>query len=112
MAKGKFTVSPVAQRDYRVLGGGRPTGLGAAARAALAQAQAARPPAAVHITPRKDGWAVLSEGRERAAKVLENKAAAVSAGREMASSQRARLIEHGVDGRITKNTKPVPRKRT
>ena len=109
MTKPKFAVSPVAQRDYRVLGGARPSDANAAARAALAKAHKLHPPDAIHVTPRKDGWAVKSEGRDRAATVKPTKAQAVDAARRQAGAQGARLIEHGADGRIVKNTKPVPR---
>ena len=40
MAKSKFVVSPVAQHEFRVLGGGRPTGANERARAALELAHA------------------------------------------------------------------------
>jgi hypothetical protein len=107
MTKPKFAVSPVAQRDYRVLGGTRPSDANAAARAALASAQKLRAPDAVHVTPRKDGWVVKSEGQDRAAAVKPTKAQAVEIARKTAGAQGARLIEHGMDGRIVKNTKPV-----
>lgn len=110
MTSTKFAVSPAAQRDYRVLGGSRPSGANASARAALAKAHASRAPAAVHVTQRKDGWAVKTEGRDRAATIKATKAEAVSVAREIAGSQRARLIEHGAEGRIIKNTKPAPKK--
>ena len=42
--KSKFEVSPVAQRDYQVLGGTRPSGASAAARSALASARKVRNP--------------------------------------------------------------------
>jgi hypothetical protein len=103
----KFSVSRPAQRDYKVLGGTRPSGADAAARAALTKALASRKPAAVHVTPRKDGWAVETEGRERASSIEPTKAKAVQEARKKAGDQGARLIEHRHDGRITKNTKPT-----
>lgn len=102
----KFTVSPRAQGQYTVLGGRKPSGSKAAAKAALAKASASRRSAAIHVTPRENGWAVKTAGTERAASVQPTKAKAVSAARKMAASQRSRLIEHGGDGRIVKNTKP------
>jgi hypothetical protein len=107
MTKPRFAVSPVAQRDYRVLGGTRPSDANAAARAALASAHKLRQPDAVHVTPRKDGWAVKLEGRDRPAVVKPTKAQAVEVARQTARAQGARLIEHGTDGKIVKNTKPV-----
>lgn len=109
MTKPRFAVSPVAQRDYRVLGGARPSDANAAARAALASAHKLRQPDAVHVTPREGGWAVKSEGRDRAAAVKPTKAQAVEVARKTAGARGARLIEHGADGRIVKNTKPASR---
>lgn len=109
MSHPKFAVSPPAQRDYRVLGGTKPSGATAAARAALAAAHATRRVEAVHVTPRKDGWAVKTEGRNRAASVEATKARAVDIARAKAGDQGARLIEHGKDGRILKNSKPESR---
>lgn len=111
MTTRKFAVSPVAQRDYRVLGGTKPSGTDAAARTALAKAQSSRLPSAVHVTQRKDGWAVKTEGHERASRIQPTKAQAVHSAREKASSQGARLIEHDSGGRISKNTKPIPKKK-
>jgi Uncharacterized protein conserved in bacteria (DUF2188) len=102
----KFSVSRPAQRAYKVLGGARPSGARAAARAALSKAQSSRKVEAVHITHRKDGWAVKSEGRERAASVEPTKAKAIESGRKAAAGRGARLIEHRTDGQIIKNTKP------
>ena len=110
MTKPKFEVSPVAQRDYRVLGGTRPSGASAAARSALASAHKGRQPDAIHVTPREGGWAVKAEGRERASIIKSTKAQAVDAARQRAGAQGARLIEHGTDGKIVKNTKPIPKR--
>lgn len=102
----KFTVSPAAQHEYRVLGGARPTGAASAARQALEKARAARPPDAVHVTKRSDGWAVKTAGRERAASVKPTKSQALDTARAAAVKHGARLIEHGKDGKIMANTKP------
>lgn len=106
MSTPKFSVSPAAQRDYRILGGSRPAGADKAAREALQTAKASRKPPAVHVVPRKEGWAVKTEGRERAACVEPTKADAVKEARKAAANHGARLIEHGSGGRIVKNTKP------
>lgn len=111
MSNPKFAVSRQAQRDYRVLGGTKPSGSNALARAALAAAHTTRQPQAVHVTPRKEGWAVKTEGRDRAASIEPTKARAIDVARTKAGDTGARLIEHAKDGRITKNSKPVPNKR-
>ncbi|HEY5473863.1 MAG TPA: DUF2188 domain-containing protein [Candidatus Limnocylindrales bacterium] len=111
MSNPKFTVSPAAQREYRVLGGTKPSGANAAARGALEKAHAARKPEAVHVTRRDSGWAVKTEGRERAASVQPTKAQALEAARDKAAAQGARLVEHGRDGRIIKNTKTLSKPR-
>ena len=105
----KFQVSRAAQRDFRVLGGSRPSGSEATAREALALAKSNRQKDAIHVVPRKDGWAVKTEQRERAASVTPTKAKAVEAARVQARAQGARLIVHGSNGRILNNTKPAPK---
>jgi hypothetical protein len=102
----KFTVSPAAQRDYRILEGARPSGAEAAARDALKKAQASNGSGTVHVTARDNGWAVKSQGSARASSIQPTKAKAVAVARTRAGSQGGRLIEHGKDGRILKNTKP------
>jgi hypothetical protein len=109
MSAPKFKVSPAAQRDYRVLGGTKPSGDNTAMRGALEKAYKLRTPDAIHVTRRDSGWAIKTEGRERAASVLSSKGKAVEAARTQASAHGARLVEHGKDGRIIKNTKPVPK---
>jgi len=104
----KFRVSPAAQKDYRVLGGERPSGASAAARAALEKAHSARPAAAIHVTPRSDGWAVKKAGGQRASTVQRTKAKAMKVGRAQAGTQGVRLVEHGKSGKITANTRPSP----
>lgn len=108
MSDAKFSVSRPAQKTYKVLGGARPSSAQLTARDALAKAHAARMPAAVHVTPRKDGWAVKTEGRGKAASIESTKANAIQEARKAAADRGARLIEHRADGRITKNTKPIP----
>lgn len=109
MTNPRFSVSRAAQSDFRVLGGTRPSGADKVARDALSKARASQPPPAVHVTQRKGGWAVKTEGRDRAASVEPTKAKAVEEARKTASNRGARLIEHGEGGRIMKNTKPIPR---
>jgi hypothetical protein len=108
----KFSVSRRAQRTYKVIGGGRPSGAKATARTALSQAKANRKPAAVHVTSRSNGgWAVKTEGRERAASVETTKAKAIQEGRKAAAERGARLVEHSADGKFVKNTKPKATKK-
>ncbi len=61
---------------------------------------------AVHVTHRDGGWAVKTEGRERATSVKPTKGQAVDAARQAAAKHGARLIEHDKAGRIVRNTKP------
>lgn len=105
----KFTVSPAAQRDYRILGGAKPSGAEAVARNALTQAKAGSRPSSVHVTARDNGWAVKSAGSVRASSIEPTKSKAVATARAKASSQGTRLVEHGKDGKIVKNTKPSPK---
>jgi hypothetical protein len=102
----KFTVSPAAQREYRILEGSRPSGAEAAARDALRKAHASSGSSSVHVTSRDGGWAVKSAGSARASSIQPTKAKAVAVARTKASSQGGRVIEHGKDGKIVKNTKP------
>jgi hypothetical protein len=104
MSQSKFVVSHPAQRDYRVLGGDRPSGASDAARSAWDQA--GRSVAAIHVTPRADGWAVKKAGSAKASTVQPTKAKAIAVGKAKAAESGSRLIEHGSSGKITKNTKP------
>lgn len=106
MTTRKFSVSPPAQRDYRVLGGARPSGADATAKAALTKAQAASPKAAIHVTKRDSGWAVKTAGSERASVIEPSKAAAMKTARESAARRNTRVVEHGRDGKIMNTIKP------
>ena len=106
MTTRKSSVSPPAQRDYRVLGGSRPSGADAVARAALSKAQSSRPQPSIHVTKRDDGWAVKTAGSERASVIEPSKAAAMKTARQSAAKRDTRVIEHGRDGKIINNTKP------
>ena len=103
----QFRVSRAAQNEYRVLGGERPSGASAAARAALDKAHSARSGSSIHVTPRPDGsWAVKKAGGERASTVQPTKAKAVAIGRAQAGAQKVRLVEHDQAGKIARNTQP------
>jgi hypothetical protein len=107
----KFTVSPAAQRDYRVLGGARPSGAETLARAALQKAHSSNGSDSVHVTSRPNGWAVKTEGSQRASSIQPTKAQALSAARVKASGQGGRVIVHGTDGKIVTNTKPAAKRK-
>ncbi len=102
----RFTVSPPAQREYRVLGGGKPTSAQRVARKALDRARATRPSDSVHVVKRTSGWAIKSEGRERAAAIKATKRQAVESARSVAAKRGARVIEHAADGKIQRNSQP------
>lgn len=109
MTTSKFVVSPAAQRDYRVVGGAAPSGAQKAAKQAFEKAKAARQPDAIHVTKRDDGWAIKTAGNERASSVKPTKAQALSTARAFASKRGARVVEHGQDGKILRNSKPRAR---
>ncbi|WP_055562306.1 DUF2188 domain-containing protein [Hymenobacter sp. AT01-02] len=54
----------------------------------------------LHITPRPNGWAVISAGAERAAVIAPTQAAAAAIGREMAINRGSELLIHGRNGQI------------
>lgn len=54
----------------------------------------------VHIVPHKDGWAVKSDGAERADSVHDTKSDARERGREIARNRQSELVDHGRDGKI------------
>lgn len=54
----------------------------------------------VHVVPHKDGWAVRSEGSERADSVHDRKSDAMGRGREIAENRKGELFDHGRDGKI------------
>jgi hypothetical protein len=106
MTARRFQVSSRAQTDFRVLGDRKPSTAESVARKALSAATNHKKADAVHVVQRKDGWAVKTERRERAASIEPTKEKAVRVARAQASAQGARLIEHSTSGRIAKNTKP------
>ena len=54
----------------------------------------------VHITPRSNGWAVISAGAERASIIAPTQAAAAAIGRQMAQNRESELFIHGRNGQI------------
>ena len=60
--------------------------------------------APVHVLSRADGWAVVREGRERAASVHPTQAEAARAGREIARKDGSEFLLHARDGRIRDRT--------
>jgi uncharacterized protein (TIGR02271 family) len=57
-----------------------------------------KPP--VHVELRGDEWAVIREGRDRAASTHTTQAEAAEAGREMARRDETTFLLHGRDGRV------------
>jgi hypothetical protein len=105
MTQSKFVVSHPAQREYRVLGGDRPSGASQAARSAWDKAERSTS-GSIHVTPRDGGWAVKKAGSAKASTVQPTKAQAIAVAKTKAAATGSRLIEHGTTGKITKNTKP------
>lgn len=56
----------------------------------------------VHVTPHKDGWAVIREGTKRATSVHPTQKAAADVGRELARRDKTEFVLHGKDGEIRK----------
>ncbi|MCB1599569.1 MAG: DUF2188 domain-containing protein [Lysobacterales bacterium] len=54
----------------------------------------------VHVVPHPEGWAVKSEGAERAASVHDTQREAEAAAREIAQRRESEILIHGQDGRI------------
>ena len=48
-----------------------------------------------HVVPHQDGWAVKSEGGQRASSVHERQSDAIAAARQTAINQRGELFIHG-----------------
>jgi hypothetical protein len=105
MSQSKFVVSHPAQKDYRVLGGDRPSAASQVAKSAWEKAERSVA-ASIHVTPRGDGWAVKKAGSAKASTVQPTKAKAIAVGKTKAAASGSRLIEHGASGKITKNTQP------
>jgi uncharacterized protein YdaT len=53
-----------------------------------------------HVVPHPDGWAVKSEGSQRASSGHRTQEEAMQRAREIAQKQEAELFIHGRDGRI------------
>ncbi|OLP15946.1 hypothetical protein BST81_23775 [Leptolyngbya sp. 'hensonii'] len=53
-----------------------------------------------HVVPHPQGWAVKSEGSEKASSVHNTQAEAIERAREAARNQGSELFIHGRDGRI------------
>lgn len=54
----------------------------------------------VHVVPHPEGWAVKSEGAERAASVHDTQREAAAAAREIAQKRGSEALIHGRDGQI------------
>lgn len=58
------------------------------------------PPAAIHVVPAVDGWAVTREGREVALSHHRSEEEAVEAGREAARREGAPFVVHDASGQV------------
>lgn len=59
----------------------------------------------LHIVPSSSGgWGLRKPGAMRATKLYPTQAEALTAGREIAQSQKMKLYVHGLDGRIVART--------
>lgn len=54
----------------------------------------------IHVVPRKDGWAVIKEGNQRAGSIHRTQAEALIQGRDQAKRDKVELVTHSRDGRI------------
>jgi xanthine dehydrogenase iron-sulfur cluster and FAD-binding subunit A len=58
------------------------------------------PPAAIHVVPAVDGWAVTREGRDVALSHHRSEEEAVEAGREAARREGAPLVVHDASAEV------------
>jgi len=54
----------------------------------------------LHVLPRADGWAVVTEGNSKPSSLFDTQAEAVEAARKLAKARAGQLIVHGRTGRI------------
>lgn len=54
----------------------------------------------VHVVPHPDGWAVKTEGSERAVAVKPTQQEAIDQARKIAQHQQSELLVHGQNGQI------------
>src|SRR5215210_5008480 len=55
---------------------------------------------AVHVEPRKNGWAVVREGSERAISVHTTQSDAAKVGRELARREETEFFLHAQEGQV------------
>lgn len=55
----------------------------------------------VHVVPNNDKWAVKEEGIEKEVSTHDSKELAISMGRELAIKNKAELVVHNLDGKIS-----------
>ena len=53
-----------------------------------------------HVVPHKNGWAVKGAGAERATRVFDTQASAISSARGTAINQGSEMLIHGRNGQI------------
>ena len=54
----------------------------------------------LHVIPRSEKWAVVSEGSSRATSVFDTQTEAIEAARKLAKDSEGQLVVHGRNGRI------------
>ena len=53
-----------------------------------------------HVVPRKDGWAVKSEGASKASSIEKTQVKAIKEAVKIAKHQKSEVVIHGRDGKI------------
>ncbi|HMN23355.1 MAG TPA: DUF2188 domain-containing protein [Ignavibacteriaceae bacterium] len=53
-----------------------------------------------HVVPRKDGWAVKSEGSSKASTIQPTQTKAIKEAVKVAKNQKSEVVIHGRDGKI------------
>ncbi|MBK6914975.1 MAG: DUF2188 domain-containing protein [Ignavibacteriales bacterium] len=53
-----------------------------------------------HVVPRKDGWAVKSEGSSKASVIKPTQEKAIKEAIKIAKNQKSEVVIHGRDGKI------------
>ena len=54
----------------------------------------------VHVTKRENGWAVITEGSEKAVKITETQREAIDLGKSIAKNNESELIIHNRENKI------------
>ena len=66
----------------------------------------------LHVVPRNEGWAIVSEGKSKATSIHDTQAEAIDEARTIAKRLSGQLVIHGRDGRVrdrdSYNPDPLP----